>query len=127
MDESEKYHFITAFDSIHDLAKPLNVLRAIARSLTVGGTFLMVDIAASGKLEENLDHPVGPWLYTSSCMHCVPVSLDQGGQGSGKSPSKRFPLTLSITITLPGCDLFGGGIEDRYGTLLCQRFLPASF
>ncbi len=43
----------------------------------------MVDIAASGKLEENLDHPLGPWLYTSSCMHCVPVSLEQGGQGLG--------------------------------------------
>lgn len=43
----------------------------------------MVDIAASSRPEENLDHPLGPFLYTASCMHCMTVSLAQGGAGLG--------------------------------------------
>lgn len=30
-----------------------------------------------------VEHPLGTLLYTVSCMHCVPVSLDQGGEGLG--------------------------------------------
>jgi hypothetical protein len=43
----------------------------------------MVDLVASSHLENNLDHPMGPWLYTSSCMHCVSVSMEQDGEGLG--------------------------------------------
>lgn len=43
----------------------------------------MMDIAASSHLEENLDHPLGPGLYASSVMHCMMVSLAQGGEGLG--------------------------------------------
>jgi hypothetical protein len=28
-------------------------------------------------------HPIGPFLYTISCMHCMTVSLAQGGAGLG--------------------------------------------
>jgi len=31
----------------------------------------------------NVDHPVGTLLYTVSCMHCMTVSLAQGGDGLG--------------------------------------------
>ena len=43
----------------------------------------MVDIAASSRLEEKVDHTFGPWLYTISCMHCVTVSLALDGEGLG--------------------------------------------
>jgi len=43
----------------------------------------MVDIAASSHLENNLDNPLGPFLYTVSTMHCTTVSLAQGGEGLG--------------------------------------------
>ena len=43
----------------------------------------MVDIAAGTKLAENLDHPMGPFLYTVSLMHCMPVGLVDGGNGLG--------------------------------------------
>ena len=42
-----------------------------------------MDIAASSTLSENLTHPLGPLLYTISCMHCMTVSLAQGGMGLG--------------------------------------------
>lgn len=43
----------------------------------------MVDIAASSKLEENLDHPMATFLYMVSTMHCTAVSLSLDGEGLG--------------------------------------------
>lgn len=43
----------------------------------------MVDIRASSQLEENLNHPLGPFLYTISCNHCMTVSLAANGEGLG--------------------------------------------
>jgi 2-polyprenyl-3-methyl-5-hydroxy-6-metoxy-1,4-benzoquinol methylase len=78
-----EFDLVTAFDVIHDLAKPKVVLSNIFRALRPEGVFLMMDIAASSRLEENLDHPFGPALYGVSVMHCMTVSLAQGGEGLG--------------------------------------------
>lgn len=78
-----RYHLITAFDAVHDQASPDEVLAGIAAALRPDGTFLMQDIDASTLLERNLEHPIGTFLYTISCMHCMTVSLAQGGMGLG--------------------------------------------
>jgi SAM-dependent methyltransferase len=83
LDVPEHYDFITAFDSIHDQARPAEVLKAIAKALRPGGVFLMVDIRASSLLEENMEHPLAPFLYTISCNHCMTVSLAGDGAGLG--------------------------------------------
>ena len=82
-EERDRYQLITAFDVIHDLAHPAEVLKKIYRALEPGGTFLMVDPAASSHLHENLEHPMGTFLYSVSTMHCMTVSLEQGGTGLG--------------------------------------------
>lgn len=79
----EKFDFITAFDAIHDQAQPQTVLNNISKALKSTGTFLMQDIDASSKVENNLNHPLGPFLYAVSCMHCMTVSLSQNGEGLG--------------------------------------------
>lgn len=78
-----EFDLVTAFDVVHDLAKPQVVLANIARALRPEGVFLMMDMAASSRLEENLDHPIGSLLYGASVMHCMTVSLAQGGEGLG--------------------------------------------
>jgi hypothetical protein len=45
--------------------------------------FLMQDIASSLKLQENLDHPIGTFLYAVSVMHRMTVSLALHGAGLG--------------------------------------------
>ncbi|NIP22224.1 MAG: methyltransferase domain-containing protein [Phycisphaerae bacterium] len=94
IDEPEKYQLITSFDAFHDMAKPSEVLQTIARSLAVNGTFLMVDLGASSNLEDNIDHPLGPWLYTTSCMHCLTVSLEQNGEGLGAMCGEQRTLEM---------------------------------
>ncbi|MGD2063125.1 MAG: methyltransferase domain-containing protein [Nitrospirota bacterium] len=81
--EAAAYDLITAFDAVHDQARPAAVLREIATALRPGGTFLMQDIQASSHLHNNVDHPIGPFLYTISCMHCMTVSLAVDGAGLG--------------------------------------------
>jgi 2-polyprenyl-3-methyl-5-hydroxy-6-metoxy-1,4-benzoquinol methylase len=83
LEERERYQLITAFDVIHDLAHPAEVLSNIYHALEPGGTLIMADPAASSHLHENLEHPMGPFLYTVSTMHCMTVSLEQGGVGLG--------------------------------------------
>jgi len=82
-DDSTAYDLITAFDAIHDQAAPTKVLANIAAALRPGGVFLMVDIAASSNLEENLGHPLAALLYGVSTTHCMTVSLALGGEGLG--------------------------------------------
>jgi 2-polyprenyl-3-methyl-5-hydroxy-6-metoxy-1,4-benzoquinol methylase len=81
--EPDKYSLITAFDVIHDQAKPTKVLESVFRALTPDGIFLMVDIRASSDVNENMGHPLGPFLYTISTMHCMTVSLALDGEGLG--------------------------------------------
>ncbi len=81
--EPDAYEFVTTFDAIHDQAKPLAVLTGIHRTLKSGGVYLMQDIHSMGHVHKNMDHPLGPTLYTVSCMHCMSVSLAQGGDGLG--------------------------------------------
>jgi 2-polyprenyl-3-methyl-5-hydroxy-6-metoxy-1,4-benzoquinol methylase len=81
--ETEKYDLITAFDSIHDQANPAAMLSGIAEALRLDGTFLAQDISGSSYLQKNLDHPISPFLYTISYMHCMTVSLAQNGEGLG--------------------------------------------
>jgi 2-polyprenyl-3-methyl-5-hydroxy-6-metoxy-1,4-benzoquinol methylase len=78
-----QYDLITTFDAVHDQAKPLNLLKGINHALKDDGVYLMQDIKGSSHVHNNLDHPIGPFLYTVSCMHCMTVSLAQGGDGLG--------------------------------------------
>ena len=79
----ESFDYVTAFDVIHDQTRPLEVLHGIYHILAPAGLFSMVDIAAHSNLADNLDHPMGPFLYAVSLMHCLPVGLVDEGAGLG--------------------------------------------
>jgi SAM-dependent methyltransferase len=91
---SDTYDLITAFDAIHDQSKPERVLKNIYEALAPDGTFLMQDIAASSNVENNMGHPIAPFLYTISCMHCMSVSLAGGGPGLGAMWGREKALDM---------------------------------
>lgn len=94
MEDRERFDLITAFDAIHDQRRPDRVLANIQQALRPGGTFLMQDIAASSHVHENLDHPIGPFIYTISCMHCMSVALTEGGMGLGAAWGKQKAMDM---------------------------------
>jgi ubiquinone/menaquinone biosynthesis C-methylase UbiE len=81
--ETAQFDFMTTFDAVHDQARPDLALAGIAQALRPGGVYLCVEFAASSRLSENMDQPLGPFSYTISCMHCMTVSLADGGMGLG--------------------------------------------
>jgi SAM-dependent methyltransferase len=94
LDVESTYDAITAFDAIHDQARPQQVLDAIYRSLRPGGVFLMQDIAGRTKLADNMTNPLAPFNYTISCMHCMSVSLSAGGPGLGAMWGREKALEM---------------------------------
>jgi 2-polyprenyl-3-methyl-5-hydroxy-6-metoxy-1,4-benzoquinol methylase len=85
LDEPRTYDLVLALESLHELPFPSAVLRHIGASLVPGGVFLMQEAAASSHLARNVEHPFAPMLYALSCMHAVPVALqDERGEALGR-------------------------------------------
>jgi len=94
LDKDAAYDVITVFDAIHDQAQPARVLENIYRALRPGGVFLMADIKASSRLEENVDVPMSTYLYTVSLMHCMTVSLALDGAGLGTAWGTQLATSM---------------------------------
>lgn len=94
IDETDAYDLILTFDAIHDQAKPAVVLTNIHRALREDGVYLMQDIRACSHVHGNTEHPIGPLLYTVSCMHCMTVSLAYGGDGLGTMWGEELALQM---------------------------------
>jgi 2-polyprenyl-3-methyl-5-hydroxy-6-metoxy-1,4-benzoquinol methylase len=77
------FDLITSFDAIHDQRDPAAVLRAAAAALAPDGLYMMVEPKASSRLEDNIGNPFAPYLYGMSVLHCMTVSLAEGGAGLG--------------------------------------------
>ncbi len=92
--EERAFDLVFTFDAVHDQARPLALLRGIARALRPDGIYLMQDIHAASDVRGNMDHPLGPFLYTISVMHCMTVSLAQGGAGLGTMWGREQALAM---------------------------------
>jgi 2-polyprenyl-3-methyl-5-hydroxy-6-metoxy-1,4-benzoquinol methylase len=83
--EDGSFDFITAFDCIHDMTHPAEVIRAVRRSLKSDGNFLIVDINAKPTFEENLErNPMAAMMYGFSVLTCMSSALSHpAGAGLG--------------------------------------------
>lgn len=77
------FDLVMTFDAVHDQADPAGVVTGIRRLLRPSGVYLAQDINTSGTHAGDMDHPMGPFIYTISTMHCMTVSLAAGGAGLG--------------------------------------------
>jgi SAM-dependent methyltransferase len=114
--ETARFDLITTFDAVHDQARPDLMLAGIADALRPDGVYLCVDISASSKLSENLDHPLGPFFYTVSCMHCMTVSLADGGMGLGAmwGEQKALQMLSDAGFTSVNVEHVDGDIANTY-------------
>ena len=80
---AQRVDWVCAFDAIHDLSHPLKALEGVRHILKPSGFFSMIDIKAGSAIADNMDHPMAPFLYTVSLMHCMPVGLNDQGRGLG--------------------------------------------
>ena len=83
--EDESLDLVTAFDCIHDMTHPAEMMAAIRRSLKPDGVWLLVDIKALDTFEENVaTNPMASLMYGISVMSCMSSALSEpGGAGLG--------------------------------------------
>jgi hypothetical protein len=85
------FDFITTYDAVHDQASPEMPCAAFgSRWLTTGSTW-----AGHQSLERRPTQsgaPAQPLLYTISCLHCITVSLAQGGDDLGAMWGKEMAM-----------------------------------
>ena len=111
----EPFDAVISFDTVHDLPDPAGFLRAVHRSLGAGGHYLMMEPKASSNLEDNIGNPTAPLLYAVSTLHCLTVSLAEGGAGLGTAFGEQKAIELlseagftGITVTPAPGDPLGG-------------------
>ena len=116
MTADEAFDLITTFDAVHDQVDPAAVLSGIHRALRSDGIYLMVDIKASSHLHENLEHPLGPFLYTVSAMHCMTVSLAGGGAGLGTCWGEQTARRMLKEAGFSGVEMYeiDGDVINSY-------------
>jgi SAM-dependent methyltransferase len=90
----EPFDAILVFNAIHDQARPDDVLRSIRAALVPGGTFLMDEPRISSRLENNVGNPLATIVYSVSLLHCMTVSLAQGGAGLGTGWGEELALSM---------------------------------
>jgi SAM-dependent methyltransferase len=90
----ERFDLVMAFNCIHDMAHPRAALKGIQHMLKPQGAFLWSEADVGARLEDNLG-PVGRTLYGASTMHCMTVSLAQGGEGLGSAISADLARNLA--------------------------------
>lgn len=81
-DQLGKFDLVTTFDVVHDSPDPDALLRSIRQGLAEGGIYLMVELNASSRVEDNISD-WGKMLYSLSTMFCMTTSLADGGAGIG--------------------------------------------
>jgi SAM-dependent methyltransferase len=94
LDDERRFDVVFTFDAIHDQIDPHAMLAGIHRAMTDDGLLLAQDIRSSSHVEKNLDHPVAPFLYTISTMHCMTVSLAHEGCGLGTCWGEELALKM---------------------------------
>lgn len=100
----DAFDLALAFDGIHDQPRPAEALQAIARALRPGGTFLLRDVAGTGRLEADARLPLAPLLYTVSCLHCMTVSLADDGAGLGAMWGEEAARRMLATAGFPAVE-----------------------
>lgn len=95
-----RFDLVMAFNCIHDMARPRQVLAAMRRVIKPDGAALWSEARAGDHLEDNLN-PQARTMYASSTMHCMTVSLAQGGEGLGSviGEAKARAMALEAGFT----------------------------
>jgi len=77
------YDLVVMFEVLHDLSRPVEVLRAAGRMLTPGGALIVMDERVAETFTAPGDE-VERFMYACSVLHCLPTGmLEQPSAGTG--------------------------------------------
>jgi SAM-dependent methyltransferase len=96
-----RFDLISTFDVVHDSVDPVGLMSSIRRALRDDGTYLMLEMNASGDVEQNRN-PLGTLLYNVSTLYCMTTSLAHGGAGIGACMGEEKARELAYAAGFTG-------------------------
>jgi 2-polyprenyl-3-methyl-5-hydroxy-6-metoxy-1,4-benzoquinol methylase len=93
------YHLVCIFDALHDLARPVEVLRTCRRLRSHDGTVLLMEPNAAERFTPS-GSETERFLFAISVLHCLPVSL--AAQPSAATGTAMRPDTVRAYATTAG-------------------------
>jgi SAM-dependent methyltransferase len=91
------YDLVAFFDCLHDMGDPVGAAKHVKKSLTKGGTWMIVEPFANDDAAAN-HNPIGRIFYSASATVCVPCSLAQEvgmGLGAQAGPARLEKVARS--------------------------------
>jgi SAM-dependent methyltransferase len=92
------FDVVLAVDVVHDLGRPREALAGMRRALVPGGVFVMVDIGFSADLAEVAGDAGAAQAFGVSVLHCLPISLHDGGVGLGAMWGREAALEMLASV-----------------------------
>ena len=89
------FDLITCFDCLHDMGDPAGVAHRIRQALADDGTWMLVEPAASGRLEENFN-PIGRFFLAASLAICLPAAMAQHGSLALGNHAGEDPIRSAV-------------------------------
>jgi SAM-dependent methyltransferase len=83
LDQLSTVDMVLLVNLLHDLPQPKQAVERIRDSLRPGGYLVVIESSATGDLATDSERPRAVLGYLSSLVHCVQVSLAEGGTGPG--------------------------------------------
>jgi 2-polyprenyl-3-methyl-5-hydroxy-6-metoxy-1,4-benzoquinol methylase len=117
----QPFDLVTTFDCIHDLVDPVGVLARVFDILRPGGTYLMVEPRVSSNLEDNVGNPMAPVVYSVSTLHCLTVSLAEGGAGLGTAFGEQKALELLTDAGFDGLSVHAHPADPMDGVFVAHK------
>ncbi len=116
------FDFITAFDAVHDQAKPDKVLAGAYKLLKPEGWFSLVDIKAHSHPADNIGIPMSSMKYAESLFHCMPVSLYfENGAGLGTCWGQELATEMLHHAGFKKVDVLEIPGDDYNTHILCRK------
>jgi SAM-dependent methyltransferase len=107
-----RYDLVTLFEALHDMSRPVDVLRTLRGMLAPGGFVLVADERTAERFSPDADE-VERLHYGFSILHCLPVGMvgeDPAGTGTVMRPDtvRRYAAQAGFA----GFEILP--IEDRF-------------
>jgi 2-polyprenyl-3-methyl-5-hydroxy-6-metoxy-1,4-benzoquinol methylase len=78
------YDLVTIFEALHDMARPVEALRAARGLLVEGGSVIVADERAGEHFTAPAEDPLDRLFYGFSVLHCLPVGrIDRPSAATG--------------------------------------------
>jgi 2-polyprenyl-3-methyl-5-hydroxy-6-metoxy-1,4-benzoquinol methylase len=91
------------FEAVHDMGRPVEVLRQVRNAIGDGGTLIVMDENVAEEFGA-IGHPVERFMYGASVLHCLPVGMAE--QPSAATGTVMRPSTMRSYATEAGFGRF---------------------